>query len=580
MPETAAAQEVLVKDPVFINTDTGAVAVIGHELVSKKALLVLAHCLALPDLEADSGGHGVHLAVFRDDGLPVDRDGKPLLGNCSPDVGGIAINLDRIFEVACTEAGEDTGESLWACYWRNFVLTVLHEIHHLNFLRGIDLQDAKLVEEEEKLAEEWAVQQLYELAKNVDIEPGNYMEFAHFAVDAMTAITGGVTDEEDTDFAAEQRWMLENNVMFHLKEDGEHPEFTIHTFKQFCQLMAKGDDDPEWKKNTILAGGEEDSLESKIRAIDSTLNPATTDPTPAPNPMEGTVMADNVAASIMQPQAQPSIPVATAEEMEYPDMDEMDMMGDPNMLAMGAMMGMNGSAQSFDYAEPSIPVQQPTVAAAIQQEYSAPSNPQFPVAGQPAPQAPAVNPAPQNQGGFAVADQTGPSVDVYPKTGLTPQQTGEVVMSVYNKCYNHIFTYCGRKLNSDVGFEAPQMVNQKAIELTEQEKAVIVKMDCLDENDRWCPNMPTVNGLRGSIMKNTKLPCYKLYINENGVEKVRLLLPQNPAKPGSYNGYSKPALQARGGSCIMYVMNGNDAEANATGKKFLLKCIDGTWQPC
>lgn len=598
MSETAAAQEVLVKDPVFINTPTGAVAVIGHELVSKKALVVLGHCLTVPEtLSADTGGHNVHLVVFRDDGTPVDKDRRPLIGNCAPDTGSIAVNLDRIFEIACEEAGENTGESLWACYWRQFILCLLHEIHHLNFLRGVDLHDAGLVKEEEELAEEWSISALFELAKNVDIEPGNYREFPHFAADAIRAIEEGAEQEEgDAELAKEQKWMLENNIMHHLAADGEHPEMTTHTFKQFCQIMANDLDGEDWKKNTILSGVEEESLESKIRAIDSTLSPATTDPTPTASP---TAIADEVAAGMganIPAGPGPSINFASMEDMEIPEPDGIDE-GDPNMAMMGMMMGGNYGPPLHEAVEdPSFPgpAYQPNPQP-TPQPVSTPTNTTFPVSGQPAPQAPAAapsnanfpvgggSPAPQPaapQGGFAVADQTSPVVDVYPKTGLSPQQTGEIVMGVYNKCYNHIFTHCGRKLNSDVGFDAPQMVNQMTIELTEQEKAVVVKMDCLDENDRWCPNMPTVNGLRGSIMKNTKLPCYKLYINEDGQEKVRLLLPQNPAKPGSYNGYSKPALQARGGSCIMYVMNGNDAEANATGKKFLLKCIDGTWQPC
>jgi hypothetical protein len=158
-----------------------------------------------------------------------------------------------------------------------------------------------------------------------------------------------------------------------------------------------------------------------------------------------------------------------------------------------------------------------------------------------------------------------------------------VVQALYFKAYNHIFSYCGQ---TNTGFSHPSKVYELQLELTPQEAEAVVSMDCLDQNGRWCPRLPSkVQGMGqtvtarilGAETKSTKLPYYKLYINANGRELCRMLLPQNPLKQNGGQ-FSKPALAAQSGSRIMYIFEGNDDIARATGKKVLAKIVDGRWE--
>ena len=57
--------------PMAIHTKWATVAVFGHELVSKRDLLVLTKCLTMPEWEEHD--HGVRVVVFRDDNYPVNE---------------------------------------------------------------------------------------------------------------------------------------------------------------------------------------------------------------------------------------------------------------------------------------------------------------------------------------------------------------------------------------------------------------------------------------------------------------------------------------------------------------------------
>jgi hypothetical protein len=149
----------------------------------------------------------------------------------------------------------------------------------------------------------------------------------------------------------------------------------------------------------------------------------------------------------------------------------------------------------------------------------------------------------------------------------TPEQAKALMFNVFAKCYNHIFGTCGPNAQ---GFSTPKNVHTQAVTLTAEEMLYVKAVDCLDANERWCPRKPTTDGeIRGLIMKNTRTPYYKLYIEYAGHKVTRVLLPQNPQK--QTNGqYSKPALEAQAGHAIMYI---KDGDSNA----WVAKLVDGTW---
>lgn len=144
------------------------------------------------------------------------------------------------------------------------------------------------------------------------------------------------------------------------------------------------------------------------------------------------------------------------------------------------------------------------------------------------------------------------------------QDVSQIAKGVYMKMYNHIFTECGPLQNSDLGFSNPERVLSVPVPLTDEEKSIFVSMDHNDINGRWCPDVSTVNGILGKVMKNTKLPAYQMTLRVNNVIYKRLLLPQNPAKV--VNGHrTQRAEEARAGNAIAYIINTGEGDSNKYG---------------
>jgi len=512
--ETKDETKMVASHPVMIENRWGNVAVYGHHLVPKKNIEIFGKCLNLSEFGEEEGDHGVRSVMFREDGRP---DG--LQAQCVPDAGAVVINLQQVIIDSVTETLEEPELNTLAAFHRNLILDYLHEIHHMEMFHKEGLPEDMVGDEKiEALAEQWAMEKLIELAKTKDIEPAHYSE--------STWLSGQIhellTDLKKSNWVDNQLHMIENNIMYHLKEvKDKNEELTLMSFKGLIHLMSGDDADSEEWQTTVTA----------------------------------------------EPVAEP-----TPANIDPVGFDINDLVGDMEMLEM-----------EQDDVIPAAPIPTapiapiPTAATPVAPVYNAPA-PVLPIA----PTAPIAVPAaaiPAEQPAPPAAAQQQPAMATLPQTGLTPEQTRDVVFGVFNKVYNHIFANCGQLQQSDLGFNNPEAVSTMSIELTPQEKAVIVKMDCLDENGRWCPQCDTATGLRGFIMKNTKIPAFKLYINNGGHEAIRLLMPQNPGKKGSDGGYSKPAIAARGGARIMYVMDGVD-KAPGQGSVFLFKCIDNVWQAC
>jgi len=503
--KVAETTKAVVNHPVMIENRWGNVAVFGHSLVSKKDIEIFEKCLNLSEFGEEEGDHGVRSVMFREDGRP---DG--LQAQCVPDAGAIVINLQQVLMGSAEETTEDLEVSLIASFHRNLVLDYLHEIHHMEMFHKKGLPEDIVGDEKiEALAEQWAMEKLIELAKTTDIEPAHYSESPWLSGQIHELLT----NPEKSNWVDHQLHMVENNIMYHLKEvKDKNEELTLMSFKGLIHLMSGDDANSEEWQTTVTA----------------------------------------------EPVAEP-----TPANIDPVGFDINDLVGDMEMLEM-----------EQDDVIPAAPI---PAAAPVAPVYNAPA-PVLPIAptvpiAVPAAAIPAAQPAPP------AAAQQQPAMATLPQTGLTPEQTRDVVFGVFNKAYNHIFTNCGQLQQSDLGFNNPEAVSTMSIELTPREKAVIVKMDCLDENGRWCPQCDTTTGLRGFIMKNAKIPAFKLYINNGGHEAIRLMMPQNPGKKGADGGYSKPAAAARGGARIMYIMDGTD-KAPGQGSVFLFKCIDNKWQVC
>ena len=537
---SAKAAPAVISDPVFINTEFGAVAVFGHHLVSKKDLVILSHCLNLPDFTGKNGSnHNVRTVVFRDDNRPKDDKGGPVMANCALDTGSIAINMLQTVTESIEDAMKNEQVSIFASYHRNLILDYLHEMHHLSTLDDVPKDPAERAEVEED-ANSWAMEMLIYLAKHNDIEPAHHAESSFLANQLMELLA------ENTDaWAVDQRHKLDNHIMYLLAATDEKKEMAFYNFKGYVQILSGDVTSPEWNKETILGAGAVNPFEEAIRMVSEVI-PAMPTPTSAIANNSPAVNADYIVDM----------------EEEHDVWYSADTMGPSNdMFPLGEVPAIHTSA-------PSQPVPTPI--------YSG-----FPVGTQMAAPQPAL---PQT-----VA-----------LTGLTNEQTAAIVMKVYDKCYQHIFQHCGRLLNSDVGFSTPKAVYRLEIPsdpekedsnaskfipfgvpLTQEEQSVMVAMDCLDVNDRYCPKMTTHGGkLFGNTMKNTNLPHYKLYISMGGQLIQRLLLPQNPTTKDRAGQYKPTAMAARSGAAIMYVFEADDAIVAAGGKKLLWKNTNGQWEKC
>ncbi len=516
-----AVAPAVMNDPALLNTEFGPVVVFGHHLISKKDLMILGYCLNLPELTGENGcNHNIKSVVFRDDNKPKDNAGNPVLGNVSFDHDSIAINLLKIVSDAVLEAQNKPEVAIIASYHRNLFLTLLHEIHHRTTLDEFPTNPEE-EQVEEAAAEAWAKASLFHLAKTVDVEPAHHSESSFLAGQLMELLM-----EKTDDWSVKQRDMLDNHMFYHLPDKTTRREVAIHSFKEYMKFQAPDFEDKVWSNATITGS----------ISVPATVIEQPTIPTPAPV-LHGTMTAATITE--IEDDGWVEIPEAFGNHgiVAY---DDSPIHEEP---IFGTAPSMQGYAQNYRAPTPA-PTQQYQ-----QPQQQAQSQPQ------PQPKAP---------------------VKVYPETGFTEEQTAEIVKAVYFKCYNHFFGPCGPRVDSDKAFDFPEMVYQMGIPLTENEKRVVVKMDCQDVQGRFCDNMPTSSGfLHGKQTSKIKLPVYKLYINMNGYELCRMLMPQNTAKDNGQGGLSKQALAARAGNHIMYIKEGNDNVIKAGGEVWRHKIING-----
>jgi hypothetical protein len=533
-----AGEPVVVNDPAFIDTPFGPVVVFGHHLVSKKDLVILGHCLNVPDAEFIRSGSTIKSVIFRDDNRPKDYKGIPVLGNVSFDHNSIAINLVKIVGDAIEEAINNENVAVVASYHRNVILTILHEIHHLSSVDSFP-NDPVAAQEEEDAAESWAQARLFDLVKMVDMEPAHHSESPALCMPLME-----ILEDKGDNWAVRQKNMLDNHMFFHVPENVAKgkSEVAIFSFKEYMKFQAPDFHNEVWNNDTIKA--------TIIETPPAQVAPSTT-------AFVSEIPANHAVYSDMNASLQEDMEIAELD-LDYDDDFPMD--------------GFPAQAQ------PDKPLFQQTVNQAFAPQFQQQTAPQFQPQSQPQYQTAA--PQPQFQQQAAPQSQAPVQRKIYQDSGFTDEQTGEIVKGVYYKIYNHIFGSCGPKTDSDIPFENPELVYRQGIPLTADEQKVIMKMDCFDVEGRLCDGTllsESKGMLHGKTTSNIKLPAYKIYINMNGFELCRYIFPQNTAKPNKNGGLTKPALEARAGKAILYIKEGNDAVIEATGKTWLWKIVNGEW---
>lgn len=515
--ETAAMAVPVVNDPAIINTAWGAVMVYGHEHVSKKDLIILTACLNLPEF---TGMEGIEASNHNVKSVVFRADNRPQDGGV-PIFGNVSFDHGAIgvnvFHIVASaiKDAQDHPEVAILASYHRNLITTW--LHEINHLATLDdiPKDPEMVDKAEEEAEVWSKDTLSLMAKSIDIEPAHHAESSVLANQLMELLS-----EKDDKWSINQRDMLNNHIMYRLPETDTMQEVALNTFKEFIRMQSDDAKDPDWDKPTIEANGPVPSMvqyaaEQKAIAPQDLFGSSSM-------PDENMMDWDFEAAQASMPDSEPAMPMSVVGLSPTPT---------PAFTGFPVSNGF-------------------------------PANPGF------------VQPTPTPTANQAM------DIQIYPKTGLSMEATAEVVKGVYFKCYQHLFGVCGRRMDSDKAFDFPERVYLMGIPLTPLEMQVVVRMDCQDTNERFCGKMETSGGkLFGQVFSRTKLPAYKLYINMDGVERCRLLLPQNTAKPDGNGGLSKTALQARAGSCIMYIKEGNDAIIKAGGKTWLHKIVDNQFLP-
>lgn len=664
-------------DPVAINTKWGAVAVFGHENVSKKDLQLFQLCLA-SDAFVDFD-HGVRAIVLRTDGRP-HKDGKPMLATCDLDGGVIIINLMKTVSDAIENCIDHPKFCVLAVAHQSLMESVLHEAHHISGLSW-DLEMRKKLEADgdefwatmEKGAEDFSMAELVQLAKVADIEPGHIAESPFLANQLMECIA-----DDTSDFAEAQRHLLENNLLFYQEAGESEKAVMIHTFKDFMCYMSGDDiDDPEWATPTITGAAAASPtllsqtvepevtqipfnaddrspeaeafiakipLETKCQYLDSCVFTLTGQSSGVnQNPAK---LAEYLETASDGPVVEPEVIIDTGDgepilaepvvvNTVVPGVGQVVVKAAPLPAGLEAQLKNAAPVVTNTAPAPDAPV---VMGDAGTDAFVNPDDIPDDISGSGhfdgeefadfCSEGPAGAPAPTAEavaavGGTVVApavvgippatefkkygtvgvERTEIAEDcpapagVHPITGFTQDQTSAIAFGVFNKIFDHIFSVCGRAagyprsaedITANIGDQAMtdggpacQIANcfLRPIQLTEDERKVIVRCSCRGADGKWQPAVNLMeNGgiLRGFTAPKPGIPMYKIAINNaDGHETLRLVMPQNPNKPGS-----KRALQAQGGTKIMYVIDGIDKEEGSTKSNFLFKRVNDVWAEC
>lgn len=508
----------------------GDIMFFNTHLVTAKMLDI---CMtSLDDAGFESDGHGIFSVVFRADGYPMAQ--KDVLNSWafSADACCAMCNIQHCIELAFEDSLDSKVEhsekaSVYMGVWKNMLKGFFHESYHAHSAVDEPYKlrfDKDYRAKDEETAPEFAKEQLFFLAKNIDIE----MEFTQEVHDMITArleaelarIEGDKkASKSDKAWAFHQKYLMENGGVFYappLKkdEDGLH----LMTFKKYLHFFSNdAEDDEEWAADTI-------GIKPEV-----TVHPLNEN---ADGNVPGTTVVDSVPNAAVE-----------VEPFEYDNYDEMV---DPE----AGTPGFQG-------------VEQVATAPIVNQ--TAPVNAPAPVAA-PAPiAAPVVN----QTAPVAPVAAAGPAVQL----SADPQT---VINGLYTKMFTQIFQGCQYSPTMPMAFPGGANITQW-IELTEDESKLVVSMTCYsnDPNQRGVkvPNTPCDRHLCGILIdKAGTLPGYELTLmTPDGQTIRRNFFAQNPNKVGE-NGYvSEPAKMAKGGAQIMWIVD-------ADTKEFKFRMVNGVMQ--
>ena len=516
---------------VIINRDGQHILLVGSDLLGPKEVEIIATMLNYPGIMDD---RAIRSVVISDEAMLGPND-KAATGLASFPCQAVALSLPNIWERTLGEVLEDGTCGLLPTWQYEIMVTLGHEITHVQFGGDISEDDA----------DHSGQVLMWDLAKKFDIEPGDWLEMPYFSARVKELLYG--LKAEQGEWADKQRFMLENRLMFWQERTEKYKEVKGHTFKFIAQLNAG--DDPD-------AGEDEDWHQS---------------PVPGPS-------LDQLLHSLNPREPIPDTPDVVTMGGGDPDLDfdagiESEMAAAVAAYKMEQGMPAPAGPMAVGTPAPQTPVQQAAV-----------------------PQTPAFTPtqAPSQQfqptGGVGQLPNMGGTACI----GIPAEQAAPIIDGIYAKIYNHLFGTCERTINKNYGFEHPERV-YTPIALTPEERKVLVSFKTHVDGDANTSQEidvmvdDTTLGIQGLISKQAKIPMYRLVfqcdaINQHGyLQRVlvkRSVVPQNVNKMNKDgSGLSQYAINARAGSCIMYVFE-DEQSLKVPGKDIRYRNIDGNiWKP-
>jgi len=155
-----------------------------------------------------------------------------------------------------------------------------------------------------------------------------------------------------------------------------------------------------------------------------------------------------------------------------------------------------------------------------------------------------------------------------PRTNLDPAHAGQCLKNVLSKCFNKIFGECGWGIapgETEASFHNAGIVTTSPIQLEGDECKIIYAVSLNGREQRT----PVENGqMYGYVTGRAGLPCYKVFINDDGVEMCWHIAPQNTATG------SQTATLAKEGNCIMFVQVGYDKKAGERAQWIFKRTIN------
>jgi hypothetical protein len=545
-----------------IETGEAAVAVYGLEWLGHKMLATMTFMLNLLfGVGTKDPHHWTRCIVFRADNAPTDK-----FGGAFPWGGGVVVNLHKCLEEAFGQTAEPE-TSIIAYFWRQVLQTLLHEIRHNIDGAGHKIKEGLLAE---KTAQDYEVDALAKLAVMADIEPDHWTEVPFLK--RFIPLIFEATDLEEG-WQKRQQFMVGNNIFYKLKT--EKADLELFSFKEYLRLLFHQEDNPAWdakakvdptpvvKDYTGKEAGFYNSFSEAMAHEEAKATGGKVYAYPADGEVKVTDYAAEQIASTEPKAKEPAQQEAYEASAETRWTDPMDYFEDlqPETELMGVIpeleaLGISGIGEPSPAVQQTASVQQP-----VQQA-------QQPSPGPVTTTGPADVSAEMQQiyipesGKESVYQQTETPVvgeEELPPLPFSEAEKKKIIIGVYTKVFNFFFgpnNYCKRVLHSNIGFEYPDAVKDIPIPLSEQEQMVVLGTD---------------GYLRGKVFSDAKTPYYdfKVYGPSGEVENRRLM-PQNPnTREGGK--LKDTALQARGGTAIMYVKD---------DKGWLIKCIDGQWIKC